>query len=83
MGIHWVILGHSERRSLLAESNEFVGDKAANALAQGLNVIGCIGETLEQRESGKVNRPCRTSSSASEQRHAADVACQHVLEYEK
>lgn len=52
LSIPWVILGHSERRALLAESNEFVGDKVAYALSQGLKVIACVGETLEQRESG-------------------------------
>ncbi|CAL9134856.1 unnamed protein product [Musa textilis] len=52
LGIPWVILGHSERRLLLGETNEFVGDKVANALSQGLKVIACVGETLEQRESG-------------------------------
>ncbi|KAF5453552.1 hypothetical protein F2P56_028449 [Juglans regia] len=52
LGIPCVILGHSERRLLLNESNEFVGDKVAYALAQGLKVIACVGETLEQRESG-------------------------------
>ncbi|XP_041012590.1 triosephosphate isomerase, cytosolic [Juglans microcarpa x Juglans regia] len=52
LGIPWVILGHSERRLILNESNEFVGDKVAYALAQGLKVIACVGETLEQRESG-------------------------------
>ncbi|XP_054795525.1 triosephosphate isomerase, cytosolic-like [Prosopis cineraria] len=52
LGIPWVILGHSERRQLLNESNEFVGDKVAYALSQGVKVIACIGETLEQREAG-------------------------------
>lgn len=52
LGIPWVILGHSERRLLLSESNDFVGDKVAYALSQGLKVIACVGETLEQRESG-------------------------------
>lgn len=52
LGIPWVILGHSERRALLDESNEFVGDKVAYALSQGIKVIACVGETLEQRESG-------------------------------
>ncbi|KAK1660413.1 hypothetical protein QYE76_048572 [Lolium multiflorum] len=52
LGVPWVILGHSERRALLGESNEFVGDKVAYALAQGLKVIACVGETLEQREAG-------------------------------
>ncbi|KAL0725589.1 hypothetical protein Bca4012_040188 [Brassica carinata] len=52
LDIPWVILGHSERRALLNETNEFVGDKVAYALAQGLKVIACVGETLEQREAG-------------------------------
>ncbi|GMP49370.1 hypothetical protein CsSME_00016372 [Camellia sinensis var. sinensis] len=52
LGIPWVILGHSERRLLLNESSEFIGDKVAYALSMGLKVIACIGETLEQRESG-------------------------------
>ncbi|PIA39136.1 hypothetical protein AQUCO_02700371v1 [Aquilegia coerulea] len=52
LGIPWVILGHSERRALLNESNEFVGDKVAYALSQGIKVIACVGETLEQREAG-------------------------------
>ncbi|XVE69192.1 hypothetical protein DITRI_Ditri09bG0131600 [Diplodiscus trichospermus] len=52
LSIPWVIIGHSERRLILKESNEFVGDKVAYALAQGLKVIACIGETLEQREAG-------------------------------
>ncbi|KAJ8511483.1 hypothetical protein OPV22_001917 [Ensete ventricosum] len=52
LDIPWVIVGHSERRLLLSESNEFVGDKVAYALSKGLKVIACVGETLEQRESG-------------------------------
>ena len=59
MSVPWVILGHSERRSLLEEGNDFVGAKAANALTHGLKVIACIGETLEQRETGHV---CSTDS---------------------
>nr|KAJ0196691.1 hypothetical protein LSAT_V11C700355470 [Lactuca sativa] len=52
LGVPWVILGHSERRALLNETNEFVGDKVAYALSPGLKVIACVGETLEQREAG-------------------------------
>jgi triosephosphate isomerase len=51
-GVPWVILGHSERRSLFGESSELVGKKTAHALETGLAVIACIGETLEQRNSG-------------------------------
>eukprot|EP00252_Welwitschia_mirabilis_P014571 TRINITY_DN31_c0_g1_i1.p1 TRINITY_DN31_c0_g1~~TRINITY_DN31_c0_g1_i1.p1 ORF type:complete len:256 (-),score=53.16 TRINITY_DN31_c0_g1_i1:348-1115(-) len=50
--VPWVILGHSERRVLLKEHNEFVADKVGYALSQGLKVIACVGETLEQREAG-------------------------------
>jgi len=52
LAVPWVILGHSERRQILNESNEFTGDKVAYALAQGLKVIACVGETLEEREAG-------------------------------
>jgi len=52
LGINWVILGHSERRALCGENNEFVGEKVAYALEQGMSTIVCIGETLEQRENG-------------------------------
>ncbi|CAI7833600.1 unnamed protein product [Closterium sp. NIES-54] len=53
LDIPWVILGHSERRTIIKESNEFVADKVAYALGKGLKVIACIGESLEQRESGE------------------------------
>lgn len=51
-GVPWVITGHSERRLLLGESNRTVGLKTGHALEVGLSVIACIGETLEQRNSG-------------------------------
>ncbi|CAO3637375.1 unnamed protein product [Cunninghamella blakesleeana] len=53
LGIEWVILGHSERREYFKESDEFVGEKTAHALQAGVKVIACIGETLQERESGK------------------------------
>ncbi|EKM77771.1 hypothetical protein AGABI1DRAFT_115036 [Agaricus bisporus var. burnettii JB137-S8] len=52
-GIPWVILGHSERRTIFHESSEFVAQKVRAALDSGLKVILCIGETLQQRESGE------------------------------
>lgn len=51
--IPWVILGHSERRSLFHETSDEVGKKTAAALKEGLSVIACVGETLEQREANK------------------------------
>jgi len=52
-GIPWVVLGHSERRTIFKESSEFVAQKVRAALDSGLKVILCIGETLQQRESGE------------------------------
>ncbi|WFC95828.1 triose-phosphate isomerase [Malassezia brasiliensis] len=49
-GIPWVILGHSERRTIFHETDEDVATKTKAALEQGVNVILCVGETLEQRE---------------------------------
>lgn len=52
-GIGWVILGHSERRQYFAETDDSVREKTQAALSAGLKPIVCIGETLEQRESGQ------------------------------
>jgi len=53
VGVEWVILGHSERRNVFGETDALVADKVARALEEGLSVIACIGELLEERESGK------------------------------
>ncbi|KDN45286.1 putative TPI1-triose-phosphate isomerase [Tilletiaria anomala UBC 951] len=48
--VPWVIIGHSERRTLFGEADHNVAEKTKAALEAGLSVILCIGETLEQRE---------------------------------
>ncbi|XWS65992.1 hypothetical protein CRYUN_Cryun05aG0161800 [Craigia yunnanensis] len=80
LSIPWVIIGHSERRLILKELNEFVGDKVAYALGQGLKVIACIGETLEQREAGSTMEvvAAQTKAIAAKVSNWADV----VLAYE-
>jgi triosephosphate isomerase len=49
----YVILGHSERRQLFGEDDAFINRKVQAALANGLVPILCVGETLEERETGK------------------------------
>ncbi|MDR1946095.1 MAG: triose-phosphate isomerase [Desulfovibrio sp.] len=51
-GCSHVLVGHSERRAILGESDEFIGKKCAFALNAGLDVTLCIGETLAERDGG-------------------------------
>ena len=54
VGCHYVIIGHSERRQLFGEKDEFINSKARALAVAGLGIILCIGETLEERESGQM-----------------------------
>lgn len=59
VGCTQVIIGHSERRHVLGETDELINKKVRNALAEGLRVILCIGELLGERKAGQtldVNR---------------------------
>ena len=55
LGCRYVILGHSERRTLFGETDAIVNAKTKAALAAGLIPIVCVGETLEERESGRTS----------------------------
>ncbi|KAH9050210.1 triose phosphate isomerase [Lactarius hengduanensis] len=55
-GIPYVILGHSERRTLFGETSEGVAGKTRAALDAGLRVILCVGETLAEREGGRTQQ---------------------------
>ncbi len=52
-GCSWVIVGHSERRQLFGEGDDFVQQKVQAAIEAGLRPIACVGETLEEREAGR------------------------------
>ncbi len=73
-GASWVLTGHSERRSIMGESNELVGRKTACSLASGLNVILCIGETLTQREGGDLEKVLQEQLKQGLSGTPADIA---------
>jgi triosephosphate isomerase (TIM) len=52
LGVSGAIVGHSERRQHFGETDETVAKRAAHALASGLGVIACVGESEEERENG-------------------------------
>lgn len=53
LGVEYVIVGHSERREQLGETDEFIREKTMKALKEGLRPILCVGENLSQREAGE------------------------------
>ncbi|MFC5051460.1 triose-phosphate isomerase [Rubritalea spongiae] len=60
VGVQYIITGHSERRSIYGESDAVINAKNKKILAEGLKPIFCIGETLEEREGGKLESVLRT-----------------------
>ncbi|MGD7654032.1 MAG: triose-phosphate isomerase [Verrucomicrobiales bacterium] len=58
--VHYVIIGHSERRSIYGETDEVINAKIKKAREANLKPIFCIGETLEERESGNLEKVLRT-----------------------
>lgn len=52
LGATWTLTGHSERRTIIKESDEFIAEKTKFALESGVSVILCIGETLEEKKAG-------------------------------
>jgi len=53
VGCDYVLIGHSERRHVFGEKNEAMGPKLGNAMEAGLRPVYCVGEKLEERESGR------------------------------
>jgi triosephosphate isomerase len=63
-GLEWVVIGHSERRTLYGETDEVCAEKLRRATQQGLKVLYCIGEQLAEREAGKTNEVCAAQLDA-------------------
>jgi triosephosphate isomerase len=80
LGVAGAIVGHSERRQYFGETDETVSRRTAAALEAGLRVIACVGESLEERQSGQMELVLRLQVEA-----VADAAGAHeglVIAYE-
>jgi triosephosphate isomerase (TIM) len=80
LGVSGAIVGHSERRQYFGETDETVARRTVAALRHGLRVIACVGESLEERESGQMDLVLRLQVET-----IADVAGAHeglVIAYE-
>ena len=82
VGCGYVILGHSERRALLGETDQQISEKLHSALAGNLTPIVCVGETLEDRESGQTEQVVETQVRGSLAGLDAGQAASIVLAYE-
>ncbi len=82
-GCRWVIVGHSERRAALGESDETVRAKFEAAREAGLAPIACVGETLEEREAGEAERVVgRQVDALLAGAGGAEALAESVLAYE-
>lgn len=82
IGVEYVIIGHSERRQYFAETDETVNKKIKAALANELKPIVCVGETLEQRESGKAEEVFRAQTRKAFEGLSAEDAKKVIIAYE-
>ena len=81
-GAEYVILGHSERREYYHETPEILKEKVELALANGLKVIFCIGESLEQREANEQEAVCNAELAGSVFHLTAEQWKNIVIAYE-
>ena len=82
VGCRYVIIGHSERRQLFAESDELINRKARALTEAGLGTILCIGETLEERESDRMFDVLRRQTRYGLKHVLADRMAEVVITYE-
>ena len=81
-GAEYVILGHSERRQYYGETAEILKEKVELALANGLKIIFCCGETLEEREANKQNEVVKAELEGSVFHLGAEAWKNIILAYE-
>jgi triosephosphate isomerase len=81
-GCRYVIVGHSERRTLFGETSDIVSQKYAATLKAGLTPILCVGETLQERESGATERVLALQLDAVTSRCGVQSLAHAVIAYE-
>ncbi len=79
---HYVILGHSERRSYFGETSEIVNKKAKAAFAGNLIPIVCVGETLEERDGGRAESVVKSQVEASLAGISSENLARTIIAYE-
>lgn len=82
LGVEYVIIGHSERRQYFGETDETVNMRVKAALAAGLKPIICVGELLEERESGKTTEVVTRQTKAAFKDIDKDELDNIVIAYE-
>ncbi len=81
-GCDYALVGHSERRQLFAEDDAQVAEKIRQILSSGLNAIVCVGETLEERESGQAEQVVAEQIRAALAGLGADDWTKVIVAYE-
>jgi triosephosphate isomerase len=82
VGVHGVVLGHSERRQMFGETDRALQLKVPAALEAGLRPILCVGETEEERDAGETERTLRHQVQEDLAKVEADRLAEVVIAYE-
>ncbi|MCA9783402.1 MAG: triose-phosphate isomerase [Calditrichaeota bacterium] len=81
-GASWVLIGHSERRQFFGDTDEWVARKLLAALESGLNPIVCVGESLEERDAGKLESVIQRQVHQALETLSDDLLARVTLAYE-
>lgn len=82
VGCEYVLVGHSERRQLFAESDQVIADKVQQVLKSGLIVLLCVGETLAERQAGQAEEVVSRQLQSALQGLKSDAWNKIVVAYE-